>query len=708
VTTGTATEMARNGPPQAIGQRRVIVIIGALLLGMLLAALDQTIVATALPTIAGDLHGLSHLSWVITAYLLASTVSTPLWGKLGDMYGRKMFFQASIVIFLVGSALSGLAHSMVELIASRALQGLGGGGLIVGAQTIVGDVVPPRQRGRYQGIFGATFGVASVLGPLIGGFFVDNLSWRWVFYVNLPVGVVALAVTAAVLPGRLSKVRHVIDYAGTALIGGSAVCLVLLTSLGGNTFAWNSFPIYLLGALAVVCGAGFVLAERRAAEPVMPPRLFANGVFTSASVVGFAVGFSMFGALAYLPQYMQVVRGVSPTQSGLRLLPLLVGLLLTSTGTGFLVSKWGRYKIFPVVGTALMTLGLYLLSRLGIHTAFWIVSLYLFILGVGIGASLQVLIIAVQNAVDYADLGAGTSGATFFRSIGGSFGTSVFGAIFSGVLAGDIATALHGVPLPSGINASAGASPAVLQHLPAAIRDGYIAGFAQALHTVFLYAAPLAALGFVLSLFLKEVPLRDTVRAVDRAHSTAPTAIPATRDSAQEMERALMTLFGRERRAETYRRLAESADVQLSPRGTWLMYRVADKAPITRAALAGLLGITDSELEQRLTELVNARYVAVEGPAPATRQDGSSKPIQPVSGDSTRADARVTLTPAGEQAAAQLRAVRNAGIDRLVTEWQPDQAPELRRLIGRVTTTLVATDPAPEHDAVDDPSAASR
>ncbi|MEP7023973.1 MAG: MFS transporter [Actinomycetota bacterium] len=484
--------------------------------------------------------------------------------------------------------------------------------------------------------------------------------------------------------------------------------------MGGATYAWGSLPIIGMGVLAAVCLAGFVAVERRAAEPVIPLRLFTNRVFSSTSVIGFAVGFAMFGALAYLPQYMQVVRGTSPTSSGLRLLPMMAGLLLTSIGTGQLVSRWGRYKIFPIVGTALMTFGLFLLSRMGVGTDYWLVSLYLFVLGVGIGASMQVLVIAVQNAVDYKDLGAGTSGATFFRSIGGSFGTAIFGAIFANVLVGDLASALHGVSLPAGISASSGASPAVLDHLPAVIKSGYISGYAQALHSVFLVAVPIGALAFCLTFLLKELPLRETTRAVDRADSTAPTAVPATRNSAQEMERALLTLFGREHRAEVYRGLAEAAGLSLSPRGTWLLYRVSDLAPVTVPGLADRLDINRTELADRMTELLAAGYVTAsangESAANGSRGDGAL-------GNGARGDdsarssdvlnGQLTLTPAGADAAARLGEAREAGIDRLMTGWEPDQNTELRQLIGRITTNLVATDQPPERDPAPAPATAT-
>ena len=663
--------------PDDVGQRRRLIIIGALLLGMLLAALDQTIVATALPTIAGDLHGLSHLSWVVTAYLLASTVSTPLWGKLGDLYGRKVFFEAAIVIFLIGSALAGLSHTMLELIAFRAVQGIGGGGLLTGAQTIVADVVPARERGRYQGLFGSVFGVTSVLGPLIGGFFVDNLSWRWVFYVNIPIGIVALAVVVAVLPGHLRRAQHRIDYLGTVLLAGAATSLVLLTSLGGTTYAWGSAPIFILGAGAVVLGAGFIWAESRAAEPIIPLHLFRNRVFSASSAVGFVVGFAMFGSIAYLPQYMQIVKGASPTISGLRLLPLMVGLLATSITTGRLVTRWGRYRVFPICGTAVMTLGLYLLSHLGVTTSYWLISLYMLILGAGIGASLQVLVVAVQNAVSYEDLGAATGGVTFFRSIGGSFGTAIFGAVFSNVLAGNLVTALHGLSLPHGLTAASGASPAVLDRLPAAVHLGYITGFATSLQTVFLVGVPFAALAFALSWTIKDIPLRTTTGTPDPADTLAPTSRPTIRTSDQEMERALTSLISREHRREIYQHIASEAAVEIAPRDAWMMLRVGEHPGWGRQDLAKHLHLTEANMDRRLGELVTSGYL----------QALPADPSKPV-----------TLTETGQQTYQSLYQVAHDRIERLTADWQPEQHPHLRALVTRLIHQLAASDERPDRE----------
>ncbi len=479
------------------------------MLGLLLAALDQTIVATALPTIAGDLGGLNHLSWVVTAYILASTISTPLYGKLGDLYGRKHLFQAAIVIFLVGSALSGLSQNLDELIAFRAIQGLGAGGLIVGAQAIVADVVSPRERGRYQGIFGAVFGLSSIAGPLLGGYFTEHLSWRWVFYINLPLGAAALTVVAVVLRVPVHHEHHRIDWLGTTALAAGVSAIILLTTWGGTEYAWGSVQIAGLGVVGMVLLIAFVGIERRAAEPVLPLALFRNAVFSVTSSIGFIIGFAMFGSIVYLPLFLQTVNGASPTGSGLRMLPLMAGMLTTSIASGQLISHWGRYKVFPIAGTATIGLGLFLLSRMDATTGYGTSSIYMLILGLGLGCVMQVLVIVVQNAVPHERVGTATSSATFFRSIGGSFGVAVFGAIFNNALAGNLRTYL---PPAAFATLSDGGTvtqdPAQLSRLPPAVHAGYVAAFAHSLEPVFLVAVPIAAVAFVLAWFLRELPLR--------------------------------------------------------------------------------------------------------------------------------------------------------------------------------------------------------
>jgi EmrB/QacA subfamily drug resistance transporter len=518
----TPTETSEAAEDAPLAGRALATVFAALMLGMFLAALDQTIVSTALPTIVGDLGGLNHLSWVVTSYLLASTVSTPIYGKLGDMYGRKPVFLAAIVVFLVGSMLAGLSESMTQLIAFRFLQGVGAGGLMVSAQAIIGDIVPPRQRGRYMGLIGSVFAVASVAGPLLGGFFVDQISWRWVFYVNMPIGVIAILIVIFKLQLRTPHNRHSIDYLGATLLSGGVAALILLTSWGGVEYGWGSSLIIALGVAGVLLLAAFVWQERRAHEPIIPLALFRSRVFNVSSAMGATIGMAMFGAIIFIPLYLQLVYGSSATKSGLQMLPLMLGLLTAAILSGRAISRIGRYRMFPIAGTATLVVGMFLLSRLGPGTAQWLASVYMLVVGIGIGLVMQVLVLIVQNDAQPENIGVATATATFFRSMGGSFGVAIFGAIFAARLAHELSHLPRSVVerLGSGVQLS----PAEAAQLPPAMHTEFLQAFATALHGVFLWGMAIAIIPFALSWLIKDTPLRTTLghRAAELSAEEAP------------------------------------------------------------------------------------------------------------------------------------------------------------------------------------------
>jgi len=653
-------EISGSGPDE-VRPRERLAIFSALVLVLLLASLDQTIVATALPTIVSEIGGLTHLSWIVTAYLLSTTVVVPLYGKLGDVFGRRIVLQAAIIIFLIGSALCGVAQNLPELIAFRLVQGLGGGGLIVTAIAVVGDIVPPRERGRYQGFFGGVFGISTVIGPLVGGFIVEHLSWRWIFYINLPLGLLALAVINATFkPHQRSKAVD-IDYMGATLLATALTCVILLSSLGSTLLAEAPVSMLAILLLGVVSLGAFLYVETIVPDPLLPLSLFSNRAFVIATAIGFIVGMALFGSITLLPVYLQVVKGLDPTSAGLHLTPMMLGVFVSSIFSGQIITRIGRYRIFPICGTALMTIALILLSRIDVATPPFTASLYMLLLGLGLGMVMQILVMAVQNAVKYEQLGVATSGTTLFRSIGGAVGAALFGGIFAFALEANIAQAMPNAAVSL-------KDPAAIAALAEPMRTTYLALFVDALHPVFRTAAGLAFVSFLLSLGIKEVPLRTSI-----APQPIGDAIETPRDatSLEELERIVTRMTARENRWQVYKRTAARMGLMLEPDELWMLARIGE-----------ISGRTDTaELEQRLR---------IDGPQCARLVDRLAA-LGLATGSSNRS---FELSDKGRAEYQRLLRQREQDLKEMLADWEPDEHPDVREMMRQLANSFASTPPA--------------